>query len=516
MADQREPPPLEDSSDNDEFSDVPVITSKEEKESTEPLPVVKEPVSVQEKKEEKVEEVDEFQDINTDPDPIQEPQPTLKVSEAEEKPFSSAGDAFSTTVKPAEPISVEAPAAKMPVKKSPILNNDDNDAIVESEKNDVVITVSNPRKVGEGMNAYVSYKVLTKTSMPSFKRPELSVDRRFSDFLGLHEKLVAKHRHAGHIVPPAPEKSIVGMTLVKISKSDEDAASINFVEKRRAALERYLNRVARHVALVQDQDFRDFLEQEELPQATNTRALSGAGVLRLVKNVEGALNKITIKMNEEDSWFEEKQQQIENLEQQLRKLHSAFEVLVHNRKEMVINTASFAKSAATLGNAEEHTALSRALAQLSDAFEKIEAVQQDQSNTDFYGVSETLSDYLRIISEIKEVFMVRVKSWQNWQNAVQSVNKKKEAEAKMQASGKIDKISQIQSEIKDLETRVESSKADFDKLSAAIKRDIQRFEKDRIMDFRQIILVFLKNIMKSQEQNIRIWEAFLPEARAIA
>ena len=34
--------------------------------------------------------------------------------------------------------------------------------------------------------------------------------RRFSDFLGLHDKLVEKHIRSGRIVPPAPEKSVIG------------------------------------------------------------------------------------------------------------------------------------------------------------------------------------------------------------------------------------------------------------------------------------------------------------------
>lgn len=54
------------------------------------------------------------------------------------------------------------------------------------------------------------------------------------------------------------------MTRVKMSKTDEEAQQIDFIERRRAALERYLNRVGRHKVLVQDPDFRDFLEQEEV------------------------------------------------------------------------------------------------------------------------------------------------------------------------------------------------------------------------------------------------------------
>ena len=72
------------------------------------------------------------------------------------------------------------------------------------------ITVANPEKVGEGMSSYISYSIKTKTTMPDFKRPETTVRRRFSDFLGLHQRLSEKHIHKGRIVPPAPEKSMLG------------------------------------------------------------------------------------------------------------------------------------------------------------------------------------------------------------------------------------------------------------------------------------------------------------------
>lgn len=75
---------------------------------------------------------------------------------------------------------------------------------------ELAITVANPEKVGEGMSSYISYSIKTKTTMPDFKRPETTVRRRFSDFLGLHHRLSEKHIHKGRIVPPAPEKSMLG------------------------------------------------------------------------------------------------------------------------------------------------------------------------------------------------------------------------------------------------------------------------------------------------------------------
>lgn len=80
----------------------------------------------------------------------------------------------------------------------------------EEDTFEMEITVTDPMKIGEGMGAYIAYNVATKTTMPSFKSPETSVKRRFSDFLGLSQRITEKHMQKGHIVPPAPEKNVMG------------------------------------------------------------------------------------------------------------------------------------------------------------------------------------------------------------------------------------------------------------------------------------------------------------------
>ncbi|MBN3307837.1 SNX1 protein, partial [Amia calva] len=201
----------------------------------------------------------------------------------------------------------------------------------ESEdKFDLNIAVTNPEKIGDGMNAYMAYKVSTQTTLPMFKNKTFTVKRRFSDFLGLYEKLSEKHSQNGYIVPPPPEKSILGMTKVKVGK--ENSSSVEFVERRRAALERYLQRIVCHPSLLQDPDVREFLEKDELPRATGTQTLSGAGFLKMINRATDAVNKMTIKMNESDIWFEEKLQEVESEEQHLRKLHTVVESLVNHRK----------------------------------------------------------------------------------------------------------------------------------------------------------------------------------------
>lgn len=59
--------------------------------------------------------------------------------------------------------------------------------------------------------------------------------------------------------------------------------------------------MAKHPALQTDPSFVDFLELEgDLPRATSTSALSGAGVMRLFSRVGDSLGKMTYKMDESD------------------------------------------------------------------------------------------------------------------------------------------------------------------------------------------------------------------------
>uniref|UniRef100_A0AAQ5Z7Y8 Sorting nexin-2 n=1 Tax=Amphiprion ocellaris TaxID=80972 RepID=A0AAQ5Z7Y8_AMPOC len=336
------------------------------------------------------------------------------------------------------------------------------------------------------------------TSMSLFKQKDFSVKRRFSDFLGLHSKLASKYLHIGYIVPPAPEKSIVGMTKVKVGK--EDQSSNEFVEKRRSALERYLMRTVKHPILLKDPDVLQFLESSELPRAVSTQALSSAGLLRMVNKAADAVNKMTIKMNESDAWFEEKQQHFENLDVQLRKLHASVESLVCHRKELSVNTAQFAKSAAMLGNSEDHTALSRALSQLAEVEEKIDQLHQDQANGDFYLFSELLGDYVRLLTAVKGVFEHRMKTWQKWQDSQMLLQKKREAEAKLQFTNKPDKLQQAKDEIKELEGKVQQGERDFEQISKTIRKEVSRFEKERVKDFKTIIVKYLESLVLTQQQ----------------
>uniref|UniRef100_A0A2R8PEK1 Sorting nexin-1 n=1 Tax=Callithrix jacchus TaxID=9483 RepID=A0A2R8PEK1_CALJA len=369
----------------------------------------------------------------------------------------------------------------------------------QEDQFDLTVGITDPEKIG---------------NLPLFRSKQFAVKRRFSDFLGLYEKLSEKHSQNGFIVPPPPEKSLIGMTKVKVGK--EDSSSAEFLEKRRAALERYLQRIVNHPTMLQDPDVREFLEKEELPRAVGTQTLSGAGLLKMFSKATDAVSKMTIKMNESDIWFEEKLQEVECEEQRLRKLHAVVETLVNHRKELALNTAQFAKSLAMLGSSEDNTALSRALSQLAEVEEKIEQLHQEQANNDFFLLAELLSDYIRLLAIVRAAFDQRMKTWQRWQDAQATLQKKREAEARLLWANKPDKLQQAKDEILEWESRVTQYERDFERISTVVRKEVIRFEKEKSKDFKNHVIKYLETLLYSQQQLAKYWEAFLPEAKAIS
>jgi len=99
------------------------------------------------------------------------------------------------------------------------------------------------------------------------------VRRRFRDFVTLADRLAEAFR--GHFVPPRPDKNPVES---QVMQKDE------FVAQRRAALERYLWRLAEHPAIGSSDELRVFLQAEgkmPLPGSTDvaSRMLDGAARL---------------------------------------------------------------------------------------------------------------------------------------------------------------------------------------------------------------------------------------------
>jgi sorting nexin-1/2 len=100
--------------------------------------------------------------------------------------------------------------------------------------------------------------VLRQTNSKAFKNGEFTVNRRYRDFVWLYTTL--NNNNPGIVVPPPPEKQQLG-SRVRVY-SDKGRFQDEFVEARRSALERMLNKIAQHPLLQRDIDFKLFIESD--------------------------------------------------------------------------------------------------------------------------------------------------------------------------------------------------------------------------------------------------------------
>jgi len=202
--------------------------------------------------------------------------------------------------------------------------------------------------------------------------------------------------------------------------------------------------------------------------------------LRLFNKMGVTVTKIAFKMGESDPWFEERHQQLETLESQLRRLQASLEGLYTHRRELAFATAALGKGLALLSNGEDHTGLSRALAKMAELHDKLEGVHNEQSDADFYILHELLKDYLSLLGVVKDVFHERVKAFQTWQHAQMMLSKKREAVDKHESVGRSDKVSPAKDEVLEWEAKVNRSQEEFDNISKAIKKELDIFELQRV------------------------------------
>uniref|UniRef100_A0A8C5P3E1 Sorting nexin 7 n=1 Tax=Jaculus jaculus TaxID=51337 RepID=A0A8C5P3E1_JACJA len=137
----------------------------------------------------------------------------------------------------------------------------------EPELKDLFITVDEPESHVTTIETFITYKVITKTSRGEFDSSEFEVRRRYQDFLWLKGKL--EDAHPTLIIPPLPEKFIVkGM----VERFNDD-----FIETRRKALHKFLNRIADHPTLTFNEDFKVFLTAQAWELSSHKK--QGPGLL---------------------------------------------------------------------------------------------------------------------------------------------------------------------------------------------------------------------------------------------
>ncbi|KAL8969708.1 MAG: hypothetical protein Q9183_001869 [Haloplaca sp. 2 TL-2023] len=366
------------------------------------------------------------------------------------------------------------------------------------------ITVGDPHKVGDLTSSHIVYQVRTKTSSKAYKQPEFTVSRRYRDFLWLYNSL--HNSNPGVVVPPPPEKQAVG-------RFDS-----NFVESRRAALERMCNKTAAHPILQHDADLKIFLESDAFNVDVKHREHKELG---LGEN-KGMFSSIGFggggggKFIEHDDWFHDRRIYLDALENQLKALLKAIDMVVTQRKGLAEAAGDFSASLHALSTVELSVSLSTPLEGLSDLQLRIRDLYDRQAQQDVLTIGITVDEYIRLIGSIKQAFAQRQKSFHSWHSAEAELSKRKATQEKTLRSGKTqqDRLNQLQADVSDGERRCHQARLLFEDMGRLMRGELERFEREKVEDFKSGVETFLEGAIEAQKELIELWETFLMQLDA--
>ncbi|KAL7271241.1 Vacuolar protein sorting-associated protein vps5 [Rhizina undulata] len=363
------------------------------------------------------------------------------------------------------------------------------------------ITVGDPHKVGDLTSAHTVYQVRTKTSSKAFKQTEFTVSRRYRDFLWLYNAL--NNNNPGVVVPPPPEKQAVG-------RFDD-----NFVESRRSALERMLNKTAAHPILQNDGDLRLFLESEALNVDIKHKEKSTQPVGEskgMFSSLGGAFTGgLGGKFVETDEWFHDRKNYLDALETQLKALLKAVDTVVKQRKDLAEAAADFSSSLHALSTVELSKSLSAPLENLSDLQIRIKELHERQAQQDVLTLGITVDEYIRLIGSIKIAFQQRQKAFHAWHATESELSKKKATYDKLLKQGKTqqDRLTQLSAEVADSEKKVHTARLLFEDMGRLMRSELERFEREKVEDFKSGVETFLESAVEAQKELIELWETYL-------
>ncbi|CAG8675775.1 24264_t:CDS:10, partial [Racocetra persica] len=207
----------------------------------------------------------------------------------------------------------------------------------------MTITVTDPLKEFDGTkDAFISYLITTKTTLDTFTSPTVNVRRRFQDFVWLHSSL--SRDFAACVVPPLPDRH-------RMEYITGDRFGPEFVEKRRASLQRFLARLSRHPTLQKSEYFRIFLESREWNKESSLyrQRKPGDGVF---ENLGDALLNAFSKLKKPDEKFVEIKESVDKLEENLQTIDRLYQRIIKRQTDLEADYREFGSSIAGLGQLE--------------------------------------------------------------------------------------------------------------------------------------------------------------------
>ncbi|XP_016476935.1 sorting nexin 2B isoform X2 [Nicotiana tabacum] len=406
------------------------------------------------------------------------------------------------------------------------------------------LSVSDPLKEQELTNSlvpggsnYVTYLITTRTNLPDFDGTEFSVRRRFRDVVTLSDRLAESYR--GFFIPLRPDKSVVESQVMQKQE---------FLEQRRAALEKYLRRLAAHPVIRRSEELRMFLEANgKLPLVRTTdvasRMLDGAvklpkqmfsaetvgggmvdvnevaqpakggrDLLRIFKELKQSVTYdwggVKPQVVEEDKELLEKKEKLQDFEQQLSNVSQQAEALVKAQQDIGETMGQMGLAFVKLTKFETEQAVydsqrTRAADMKNVATAAVKASRlYRELNAQTVKHLDKLHEYLGVMLAVNNAFSDRSSALLTVQTLLSELSSLNSRIEKLEAASskifggdrsRIRKIEELKETLRVTEDAKSSAVSEYERIKENNKNELERFEKERHDDFLGMLRGFIVN-----------------------
>ncbi|KAL3839301.1 hypothetical protein ACJIZ3_023892 [Penstemon smallii] len=371
----------------------------------------------------------------------------------------------------------------------------------------LTVSVSDPAKMGNGVQAYISYKVITKTNLPEYEGPEKIVIRRYNDFVWLRDRLFEKYK--GVFIPPLPEKSTV----------EKFRFSAEFIEMRRQALDVFVNRIASHHELQQSYDLRMFLQADEQSmerarsQETGIFKKKPADFMQIFKDVQSRVSDVVLgkekPLEESNPEYEKLKNYIFQLEDHLAEAQKHAYRLVKRHRELGQSLSDFGKAVTLLGNSEGNN-LGKAFADLGAKSEILSAKLQREAHHLLMNFEEPLKDYVRAVQSIKATLSERANAFRHHCELAETI-KFKEIDMNKLRLTRSEKLAEAEREYEELKADGAEATRRFETIVKLMNEEILRFQEQKTIDMGLAFHEFAKGQAHLAKGIADAWRSLLPK-----
>ena len=394
--------------------------------------------------------------------------------------------------------------------RRPKVVNPDEDRVKE-----VLIFVTDAEQIGSGMGSHVSYKVTCQTNLVQYSNERTFVRRRYKDFVWLHQQLA--YYHPGHIVASLPPAKVSGRFQA------------TFIEKRRRALELFLNRAGSHPILSRSDALQQFLEADDEQWAQVLK--SSKAELKADKKTDDRSSAAgSTKISSSIAAIDMDHDSYEQVLKYINDFGEQLNVLKKQSKALSKHHLLTADMVRKLGGALEETAVREQDDDLTDTLRSFGAqyrsglatLHELQAETEKIKFKDPLQEYLLLIEGVRELMKNRLGALKELYKVTESLEKSKglvakqrEKVAKKNDEKNASKLKKMEEALEDESRLVDLRRTEFERLSKSFFVEIGRFNVEKRMDLRDILIDYVKSQMDLASKMQSVWRQSLPAIKKL-